>query len=208
MQRRHRNEFVHLEAQLDPYFREKAWRHLIDTTVHGKDLPPHNYAEQFRLAERLRTRHSHRDRYNAKRIAKRREAFRKMLGPRHVMAALAIRAGMAEAARTGDLFELLAGAWCIDRRKSRRLLQELEAIHETIHPKVSPWELDHRRIHLEAEAVVFATLHEERREFDECLKPVMVPESIDNEIPFPTTSPAYPNAPQTPATAPAASAAS
>ncbi len=178
MSRRLRREFQELESQLEPNVVERAWRALIDKALYDKGDGPKPIVEQLRLREKIRTRHARRDRYNQIRYARRYTALSRLIGPRHIMAVVAIHAGIVECSEGPFPRDLILGAMAVDRRLTRKFLEELETIHETIEPALPPWEIDHRRIDGEKRAQPI--VREERRDFEESLKPT----------PLPTTSPA------------------
>ena len=127
MARRLRREFQGLESLLEPDAQAKQWRALIDKVLYNKGPGPKPIVEQLRLRERLRTLHARRDRYNQVRYKRRYEALMRLLGPRHVKATLALRAGIVEADM--NIRDILIGAMAGDRRLTRKL----------------PWALDRRR---------------------------------------------------------------
>ena len=210
MSRRLRREFQELESQLEPDVVEKAWRALIDKALYDKGDGPKPIVEQLRLREKIRTRHARRDRYNQVRYARRYTALSRLIGPRHIMAVVAIHAGIVECSEGPFPRDLILGAMAVDRRLTRKFLEELETIHESIDPAFPPWEIDHHRI--EGEKQAQPTVREERQDFEESLKPTPLPTGSPADIPFgyPVPFPPYEhsNAPHHAVTTPAARAAS
>ena len=180
MLRRLRREFQNLEAQLEPDAHSREWRALIDKVLYNKGEGPKPIVEQLRLRERLRTLHARRDRYNQKRRARRYGEFLRQLRPRHVIATLAIQCGIVEPEM--GIRDMAIGAMAGDRRLSRRFLEELETVHETIFPAVRPGELDHGLIARQRAAKAVA--REERKDFERALMPTALPARPPAAIPF------------------------
>jgi hypothetical protein len=178
---RPRKEFLHLELQLEAGFEQKAWRKSIDGILHGKTCTK-SYHEQFKLRRRIYRAHLRRNRWNAKRQLKKREALVQAIRPEYLLYAIGglVKVGDIEA----DTFrgDLLAGVHCLDKRLTRKFLDEMEVIHERINPSVPPWEIDMQRAKLEAEAepVVF----KERADFEATLAPTPVPMTSPDTIAF------------------------
>jgi len=179
---RPRLEFLHLEAQLERDFEAKAWRQFIDEVVHGKEPGTKSYLSQFRLRDRILRLHERRNRWNAKRRLKKRDALAKQMRPEYLAYAAAGHLKLGEAGCDDFDDDLLAGALCLDARLTKKFLDRLETIHERFYPAVPPWQIDGRRAAIEAEAPPLVC--EERRAFEETLKPTPVPAEPPNAIPF------------------------
>ena len=172
MPRRHRREFQHLESKIDYGCVEREWRALIDRVVHKRGPGPSSIQDQFRLRERLRTLHARRDRYNQKRFNERHAAFMRRLEPRHIMAGMAI--GLRVVDSEMSLRDLLMAAIAGDRRLTRRFLEELETVYETIHPSLPAREM--HCLWIESQRKGKPAAREERQAFEEALKPTPLPE--------------------------------
>ncbi|MGJ8641828.1 MAG: hypothetical protein ACSHX9_00340 [Luteolibacter sp.] len=152
MSRRLRREFQGLESLIEPGAQERNFRALIDKVLYDIGSGPTPIVEQLRLRERLRTLHARRDRYNHKRYTKRLAALLPLIDQRHVIGAMAIRLGLAEATGGPSPRDLLLGLLAGDRRLSRKFLDELAMIGRFFEVPSKPWEMDQQRIDWEAGA--------------------------------------------------------
>ncbi|MEP2774420.1 MAG: hypothetical protein ABJQ29_15670 [Luteolibacter sp.] len=172
MSRRHRKEFHKLESQLEYGVQDRAWRALIDKTLYNQGNGPEPIRNQLRLRDRLRRLHARRDRYNQKRYNERYAAFLRKLEPRHIIAGIAIGTRVVDSAM--PLRDLIKGAIAGDRRLSRRFLEELETVYETIHPSLPAHEM--HSLWIEWQRKGKPPVQVERQEFEEHLKPTPLPE--------------------------------
>lgn len=180
MARRFRREFQALESLLEPDAVEKQWRAFIDDILYNKGPGAKSIVGQFRLRERLRTLNARRDRYNDIRHHKRHKAFIRLIQPQHVLAAMAIRMGIVKSDM--NLRDMFIGALAGDRRLSRRWLDELETVYETLHPSVQPWGIGQSWIeHLRAAK---PAARAERIGFEKMLMPTPVPDQPAAAIPY------------------------
>ena len=188
--RRLRREFLALEAKVDSGAQEREWRKLIDYVVHQKGEGPESIVEQLRLQERLRTLHARRDRYNQRRYEKKLSALLPLLDRRHLIAMLAIRLGVVEAAEGPMPRDLMIGLVAGDLRLTKKVLHELEGIYQAIFPAIQPWEIDQERIRWEKKAAVSPRPERHAFEFNLMHTPVPTvgPASIDLgfQVPLPS----------------------
>jgi hypothetical protein len=167
MSRRLRREFQGLESLIEPLAQEREFRALVDKALRGTGPGPKPIVEQFRLREKLRTRHARRDRYNHQRYTKRLAALLTQLDQRHMIGAVAIALGLAESSEGACPRGLVLGLMASDRRLSKRYLHELAMIGQFFLTPPNPREMDQQRIDWEAQALPLVRV--ERSEFTQTL---------------------------------------
>ncbi|MFT5471331.1 MAG: hypothetical protein ACI8UO_006464 [Verrucomicrobiales bacterium] len=176
-----RQEFLHLEAQLEPDFEKKAMRQFYDALIHGNSAE-RSYQDQFKLVARIQRAHARRDRYNSKRRMKRLEEIAPFFCPEYFTY---IAAGLIKTAdwRTGEWRpELTSGAAGLDIRHTRKLLEECEVVREMLEPRVPLHQIDRERARAEVDAP--ARVDAERTPFVELLKPTPIPVKEESVVVF------------------------
>ena len=182
--RRQRNEFKKLESRFVPGFREMAQSRFVCEVLGNQAVGeplPFSFQEQCKLERMILNGHGRRDRFNARRRARKIEMRLSDFRPEYITY---LATGMIKVADpfTGQVNPDVAGA-LVDGRLWKKLIDRCEMIHESLNPLVPPHRVDRERARAEAR-VMNPQPAENRGEFEQLLRPTAFPAIPGGVVPF------------------------
>tara|TARA_R110002096_G_scaffold70955_10_gene169934 strand:- start:159 stop:824 length:666 start_codon:yes stop_codon:yes gene_type:complete len=137
--KRIRTEFAELEAQIEQDFVNRAWHNFLRSINHG-ELTTESFQDQFKKLSSAKKAHARRDRYNAKRRAKKHMDANPSI---HPLLEVYLRVGVIHLWDYGEADFNWSAMMAVnggDRRNTRRLARECAVADALIFPTHKPWD--------------------------------------------------------------------